>query len=88
VHTVAELQQVPEDELVSMLGKAAGGSLARLARAEDERVVRSERESKSVSVEDTFEHDIVDRSLLSASWSAMPNGYASGCVRQGCRVVR
>ena len=66
VHTVAELQRVPEDELVSMLGKAAGGSLARLAHAEDERVVRSERESKSVSVEDTFEHDIVDRSLLSA----------------------
>jgi DNA polymerase-4 len=66
VHTVEQLQQVPEEELVSMLGQAAGRSLARLAQAEDDRAVLSERESKSVSVEDTFEHDVVDQALLAS----------------------
>jgi DNA polymerase-4 len=66
VYTVAQLQGVSEDELVALLGRSAGTALVRLARAEDERIVRTAQESKSVSVEDTFEQDILDRSLLSA----------------------
>jgi DNA polymerase-4 len=66
VHTVQQLQQIPAEELVGMLGQAAGRSLARLAQAEDDRAVLSERESKSVSVEDTFEHDVVDQAMLAA----------------------
>jgi DNA polymerase-4 len=66
VRTVADLQQLDEDELVRQIGSAHGTSLHRLAVAADDRPVVSDRETKSVSVEDTFETDIIDRSLLVA----------------------
>jgi DNA polymerase IV len=66
VHTVGELERVPEKELVAVLGKAHGEALYRLARAQDDRPVVAERESKSISVEDTFDRDIADPSLLAA----------------------
>ncbi len=64
VHTVAELEQVSADELVRILGQAHGTSLHRMARADDDRPVVPERETKSVSVEDTYDTDLVDRRLL------------------------
>jgi len=66
VRTVADLQQLNEDELIRQVGSAHGSSLHRLAIAADDRPVVSDRETKSVSVEDTFETDIIDRSLLAA----------------------
>ncbi|MGH8823025.1 MAG: DNA polymerase IV [Jiangellaceae bacterium] len=66
VRTVGDLDRVTEAELVDVLGEAHGRSLHRLARAEDDRPVSSERESKSVSVEDTFDRDVTDPALLSA----------------------
>lgn len=64
VRTVADLAAVEESELVRLLGASAGASLHRLARAQDDRPVVAVREAKSVSVEDTFEHDLTDRVLL------------------------
>jgi DNA polymerase-4 len=66
VRTVGDLDRITESELVDLLGQAHGRSLYRLARAEDTRPVSAERESKSVSVEDTFDRDIADPALLSA----------------------
>lgn len=66
VHTVAELETLSEDELVRVLGKAHGRGLYALARARDDRAVVSSREAKSISVEDTYEVDHVDRKLLAA----------------------
>jgi len=66
VHTVAELEELSEDELVRVLGQAHGRSLFRLARADDDRPVVAEREAKSISVEDTYDTDHVDRRLLEA----------------------
>lgn len=66
VHTVAELEQISSEELVRVLGKAQGQSLYLLARAQDDRPVVAEREAKSVSVEDTYDTDHVDRKLLGA----------------------
>jgi DNA polymerase-4 len=66
VRTVADLQQLDEDELIRQVGSAHGTSLHRLAVAADDRPVVSDRETKSVSVEDTFETDIIDRALLTA----------------------
>ena len=65
-HTVSELETVSEPELVRLLGAAHGHAVYALARAEDDRPVVAAREAKSVSVEDTFDTDIVDRALLSA----------------------
>ncbi|MDJ0465569.1 DNA polymerase IV [Streptomyces sp. H27-C3] len=59
--TVVELAEAGEDELVRLLGKAHGTSLYRMASGYDDRPVVSERDAKSVSVEDTFEVDLHDR---------------------------
>jgi DNA polymerase-4 len=64
VHTIAELAAVAEEELIALLGQAHGRLLHRLARADDDRPVTANRESKSISVEDTFERDVIDRALL------------------------
>ena len=66
VHTVADLQAVSQDELVRLVGQAHGTSLYYLCRAQDDRPVVAEREAKSVSVEDTYDTDLVDRRLLEA----------------------
>jgi DNA polymerase-4 len=64
VRTVGDLHGLSEEELVRLLGKAHGAALHRLARAEDDRTVEPERETKSVSVEGTYEHDLTDRVLM------------------------
>jgi DNA polymerase-4 len=64
VQTVAELAAVSEEELVRLVGQAHGHALHRLARAEDDRPVVAQREAKSISVEDTYDTDLVERRLL------------------------
>jgi DNA polymerase-4 len=64
IHTVAELESVSLDELVRLVGKAHGAGLWHLARADDDRPVLAERETKSVSVEGTYETDLTDRKLM------------------------
>jgi DNA polymerase-4 len=66
VHTVAELEEISEDELVRVVGRSHGRNLYLLARAEDDRPVVPEREAKSISVEDTYDTDHVDARLLQA----------------------
>jgi DNA polymerase-4 len=64
VTTIASLRELSLAELVRELGKAGGEHLYALAWARDERPVTPERETKSISVEDTFERDIADRVVL------------------------
>jgi DNA polymerase-4 len=64
IHTIGELEQVSEDELVRLLGQAHGHGLWRLARADDDRSVVAEREAKSISVEGTYDSDLTDRRLM------------------------
>ncbi|WP_248582048.1 DNA polymerase IV [Nocardioides sp. InS609-2] len=64
ITTVADLETVSEDELVRLLGNAHGHGLYRLARADDDRPVVAERETKSVSVEGTYDTDLMDRKLM------------------------
>jgi DNA polymerase-4 len=66
IHTVADLETVSEDELVRMLGAAHGHSLHLLGHAHDDRPVVPERETKSVSVEGTYDTDLTDRRLMAA----------------------
>lgn len=61
ITTVEELAEAGEDELVRLVGKAHGHSLYAMALAHDDRPVVAERETKSVSVEDTYDVDIHDR---------------------------
>jgi DNA polymerase-4 len=64
VQTIADLAALSEDELVRLLGQAHGRGLHLLARAEDDRPVVPEREAKSISVEDTYDTDLVEKRLL------------------------
>jgi DNA polymerase-4 len=64
ISSVADLERVSEDELVRLLGNAHGHGLFQLARAQDDRPVVPERETKSVSVEGTYDTDLTDPRLM------------------------
>jgi DNA polymerase IV len=66
IHSVGDLESVSEDELIRMLGTAHGHGLHLLAHARDDRPVVPERETKSVSVEGTYDTDLTDRRLMAA----------------------
>ncbi|MBD0292595.1 MAG: DNA polymerase IV [Jiangellaceae bacterium] len=83
VRTVGDLAAIDEAELVTLLGEAHGRSLYRLARAEDDRPVIAERESKSVSVEETFDRDVTDPALLRALVGRMAARVARRLTRTG-----
>ena len=89
IHTVAELRAVSEDELVRLVGKAHGTGLFALARADDDRPVVAERETKSVSVEGTYDTDLTDRKLMEGLLD--PAGRArspTGCASTACPGAR
>ncbi len=66
--TVGDLQRASEADLRRRYG-AEGTRLARLARGVDDRAVRPERETKSISAETTFEEDIAElRQLEMRLW--------------------
>ncbi|MFT4297279.1 MAG: DNA polymerase IV [Micropruina sp.] len=66
VSTVADLQRLSARELLRELGRAQGEWIGALAFARDDRGVEPDRETKSISVEDTFETDVTDRAQLDA----------------------
>jgi DNA polymerase IV len=66
IHTVADLQQCAFDELAQVIGKTHAQALIDLAYARDDRSVEPDRQTKSISVEDTFETDLVSRQGLNA----------------------
>ncbi|CAM5402918.1 DNA polymerase IV [Streptomyces canarius] len=78
ITTVEELAEAGEDELVRLLGKAHGHALYAMALARDERPVVAERETKSVSVEDTYDVDIHDRLRVGLEVQRL----ADRCVRR------
>lgn len=63
VQTIGDLTQHSEQTLVRRFGKA-GYDMARRARGIDDRPVETERETKSISSETTFVHDVRDEALL------------------------
>ncbi len=64
IHTIGQLAAVALPELLDWFGQAHGAGLYRLARADDDRTVVTEREAKSVSAEETFDVDLTDRVRL------------------------
>lgn len=78
ITTVDEIAEAGEDELVRLVGKAHGHALYAMALAHDERPVVAERETKSVSVEDTYDVDIHDRTRVGLEVQRL----ADRCVRR------
>jgi DNA polymerase-4 len=78
ITTVGEIAEAGEAELVRLLGKAHGQALYAMALARDERPVVAERDTKSVSVEDTYDVDIHDRVRVRTEVTRL----AERCVRR------
>jgi len=78
IHTVAETREAGEAELVRLLGRAHGASLYLMASGRDERPVVAERDAKSISVEDTFDVDVTDRTRVQLEVARL----ADRCVRR------
>lgn len=69
IETIGQLADASEDLLRRQLGTAAAAHLTSLAHGRDPRTVETGRETKSVSVESTYPHDLrgtdaVERALL------------------------
>lgn len=60
IGTVRQLRDLDRAELTRLLGEAHGTLLWELAHGIDPRVVTPAHETKSVSVEETFDHDLTD----------------------------
>src|SRR5215469_11785107 len=87
VRTVGELAELPAERLIALFGDARGSSLHELARGIDTRAVVTDREIKSVSVEDTFPVDLVDRGRLVGELDALARRL-SGRLRARGRPAR
>ncbi len=59
LRTIGDLQRAAASDLTRRYG-AEGARLSRLAHGLDDRPVRADRETKSISAETTFDHDIAD----------------------------
>lgn len=66
VVTIADLRTLTEHDLIDLLGSSGGQALHRMARGIDHRPVNADRDAKSVSIEDTFSHDLVRDTDLQA----------------------
>ncbi len=66
ITTIGDLTRYPEQDLVRRFGKN-GADMARHARGLDDRPVETERETKSISSETTFVHDVHDQAELRAT---------------------
>jgi len=63
IRTIGELAKWPEGELLRLFGEN-GRELSRHAKGIDDRPVETERETKSISQENTFSRDVRDDKLL------------------------
>jgi len=83
IRTVADLQAADLRELTHELGENVGRGLYRLAFADDDRPVQVERDAKSISVEDTFDKDLILRADIERQLEADAQIVARALVRSG-----
>lgn len=83
VTTIGGLHRLSLVDLTSLVGQAHGAGLYRLARADDDRPVITDREAKSVSAEETFARDLTDPARLAAEIQALATRVGSRLQRSG-----
>jgi DNA polymerase-4 len=76
VGSVHQLRQLSRAEVAGLLGEAHGTALWQLAHGDDPRVVEPAHEVKSVSVEETFDHDLTDPARVQAVLERMAGAVA------------
>ncbi len=83
VVTIGDLAGYPRATLVARLGEALGGHLWDLAMGHDDRPVGEGAASRSISVEETYDVDLVDRDRLRRELLAHADRLASRLRRAG-----
>jgi DNA polymerase-4 len=86
IRTIGELAQADPAWLVEHFGANTGAWLADVAQGRDERPVVTWRETKSISRETTFEHDLSatrDREQLSRIFTELCEGLSEDLQRKG-----
>jgi len=63
IHTIGDIAKWPESEMLRLFGEN-GRELSRHAKGIDDRPIETERETKSISQENTFSRDVRDDALL------------------------
>jgi DNA polymerase-4 len=63
IHTIGDIAKWPESEMLRLFGEN-GRELSRHAKGIDDRPIETERETKSISLENTFSRDVRDDKLL------------------------
>ncbi len=81
--TIGALAAAEPAEVVSLLGQAHGAALHAHAHGVDARAVVAQRESKSVSAEETFAADLTDRRLLDGQVRRLAGRVAERLARDG-----
>ncbi len=84
IRTVRDLRRTPRELLVRAFGEH-GDHLFRLARGIDDRPVETERETKSIGHEETFERDLRYRETIRRELLALSGRVAERLRREGLR---
>jgi DNA polymerase-4 len=83
VLTIADLADLPEENVVAVLGRSQGRHLHSLANGQDERAVEPDRAMKSIGQEETFSRDHHLRSTLDHELVQFADSVASRLRAQG-----
>ena len=73
IHTGADLRARSREELIRRFGKV-GKYYYKISRGQDDRVVNPHRETKSISIEDTFGEDLTDMDALKVKIDDLTEG--------------
>ncbi len=84
ITTIGELAELSDEESFRLFGRGGRG-VRELARGNDTREVESDRETRSVSAEETFEFDLRDQAELSAALRELAADVSS---RLGAHALR
>lgn len=83
IRTIGDVRRAPAHVLARALGDAGAARITQLAHGEDAREVQTERMEKSVSHEETFEHDVTDPEALRAELLRLADRVAVRLRRAG-----
>jgi nucleotidyltransferase/DNA polymerase involved in DNA repair len=85
VETIGDIATLPENSLVNAVGPAAGRQLHDLSQGRDGREVTPDIAAKSISVEETFENDLVGTELVETALLAHAQRLSGRLRRAGLR---
>jgi DNA polymerase-4 len=85
VETVGDLADLPEQSLVAAVGPANGRLLHELAHGRDTRRVIPDLEAKSISVEETYDHDLAGADVVESALLALAERLSGRLRRSGLR---